>query len=661
MPFFVTAALRAARQAAALLCTVTFGTVPMAVAQSFSDQIPGVYIASDGQDLALTITLWDAEDGFSGYAYLGSQRYPVYAEQDGPTLRGGFEVNGALQVFSFVPTTKPNNAWRFVGEPAPVEMRRHMFPSLSGQFDGAFGSFVVRWGAEQLSGVLTLPDTAPVHGSGEQTGLEARFPDLGVTVFYDPVSAAYYLDKSDYFGPVTRGEAAIWVGQSDVADTSDLAQALADAEAGSVIEILPGTYQGPFSVSDAITLRGLGERGDIILTAPVSDTDPVLAWYGDGGALSNLTIEGFAGGIGLVVANAVTASNLDVNSADGGVGVAKILAGDMTLQESTITGGNHAVQIIGSEGRVDIVDNTLSGSAKSILTAKSSPTDSTITIRGNSFADSPANAMRFEEVDTVTVRDNTIRDVRVGLLHSGGVATEFADNRLSNIGAHGLWFETAHSTALSITGNALSEVTEACVLFNNVQFPEAGAELVQNSLSGCGSFGVVVAGAETQASGHGITLSDSQLQGNGSHIALYAPIDLVAEGLLLSGSKNAAIILGPQTGLDLSASAITQSGAQGIVAVGDGVSLVLTDVSLLKSAGSGLVLSGQSTASISSSVIAQHGSNGVELFQGVYVQRFEQVAITENAGAGLLVTGVDFTPGPDAIITENAQGDIIRR
>ena len=84
MPLSLNAALRATQKTAALLCAMTFGTVPTAVAQSFSDQIPGVYIASDGQDVALTITLWQAEDGFAGHAYLGAQRYPVYAEQDGP-------------------------------------------------------------------------------------------------------------------------------------------------------------------------------------------------------------------------------------------------------------------------------------------------------------------------------------------------------------------------------------------------------------------------------------------------------------------------------------------------------------------------------------------------------------------------------------------------
>lgn len=337
-------------------------------AQSFTEQVSGTYTTAPDFEFAVQLTLWPEGDGFAGDALIAAARYPVYAEQDGPALRGVFDVEGTLQRFTFLPSKSGQVAIQFSGEPAPILMTRTALPEFVGRYSGDFGTVTVRRKEGQLSAELADLSGEVTHGVGITQGVRATFPDLATSIYFDAEKRAYYLDMPAFFGPVTPERVPLRVGKDDTADFDTISDALAAAASGSKIELLPGHYGGPFLVSQHVEISGVGEPGSVVLTG---DKEDVMVWTAPRGALTNVTIKTPTLGTGVRLEDgSASLLGVAIEVAQGATGVAATGAGEVLISKSSISGGDHAVKIVTFAGAVRLSDISAQNTQKSIVSAK---------------------------------------------------------------------------------------------------------------------------------------------------------------------------------------------------------------------------------------------------------------------------------------------------
>lgn len=630
-----------------------------AAAQSFDEQVAGIYTTAPDFDFAVQLTLWPDGDGFSGDALIAAARYPVYGEQDGPALRGVFDVDGTLQRFTFLPSQSGQVAMQFSGEPAPILMTRAALPGFTGRFAGEFGVVTVR---SRDGGLVAewIDTSGEVRvGTGASLGLQVAFPDLPASIYFDPQQAAYYLDLPNYFGTVSPGAVPLRLGPGEGADFKTLASALETAPSGTTIEIMPGTYSGAAEANTQVTLVGVGQLGDVVLTA---DSGTVLRWAANGGSLRNVAIRVPENGIGVDL-NDGTMSVLGatVTSAAGAVGIAATGSGALSIETTTLSGGDHGIKVADFAGQLTVADITASDTAKSILSVENTPPTTEIKIEGSRFSNSASNALRLKDVGKVWVSNNTISDVRVGLHHSGGYLTRIHTTSLSNISAHGFWFEGKHDDAIHLDGNKAERVAQACLLLNNLTFPGRGVNLTRNQFHNCSRIAVAVVGDDTVPNALGLQLHDEAYQGSGTHLAAYVPVQVELANAQFKTSSGPGVVLGDGVTLSTTATRVLGSGEAGIVAVGKEINVILDNTQVSASGKSGIVLSGSVIAQINDVVVSNNQGHGIELHQGTQIGGFANNAVSNNQGAGILVSGVVFAPDGGNEISGNAEGDIKRQ
>lgn len=630
-----------------------------AAAQSFDEQVAGIYTTAPDFDFAVQLTLWPDGEGFSGDALIAAARYPVYGEQDGPALRGVFDVDGSLQRFTFLPSKSGQVAMQFSGEPAPILMTRAALPVFAGRFAGEFGVVTVRNRDGRL--VADWIDTSgEAHvGIGTSQGLRIAFPDLPASIYFEPQKAAYYLDLPNYFGTVSRRAVPLRLGPEESAEFKTLASALDAAPTGSTIEIMPGTYSGAAQANKQVTLVGIGQLGDVVLTA---DSGTVLSWTANGGSLRNVAIRVPENGIGVDL-NGGTMSVLGakVTSATGAVGIAATGSGALSVKTTTLSGGDHALKATDFTGQLTVADITASDTAKSILSVENTPPTTEIKIEGSRFSNSTSNALRLKDVGKVLVSNNTISDVRVGLHHSGGNYSHIEANNLSNISAHGIWFEGQHADSIHLSDNKIDEVAQACLLLNSLTFPDRGVGLRGNQFHNCNRIAVAVVGGDTVANSAGLVLQDEAHHGSATHLAVYAPVPVKLERVQFNTSSGPGVVLGDGATLTAKETKVLGSGEAGIVAVGKEINVILNNTQVSASGKSGVVLSGSVIAQINDAVVSNNQSHGIELHQGTQIGGFANNAVSNNQGAGILVSGVVFAPDGGNEISGNVEGDIKRQ
>lgn len=646
---------RSLRWTAALWLAMT----GMAVAQSFSEQVTGIYRTASDFDFALQLTLWPEGDGFAGDALIAAASYPVYAEQDGPALRGVFDVDGTLQRFTFLPSKSGQIAVQFSGEPAPILMARAALPSFTGRYSGEFGAVTVRASDGQLMAEFLDPSGTSLTGKGVAQGLRVAFPDLPASIYFEPTQEAYFLDLPGFFGPASRGDVPLRVGQNDNADFATLAEALSAAPADAKIELMPGTYKGPVTANVAVHIIGSGKVGDVVLTA---DTGTLLKWAANGGSLSNVTLQVPKSGTGISQeSGTLSVLNTTIQSDSGGIGVRATGSGALKLQNAKITGGDHALQVQSFDGGLTVVSSSLSATTKSIMSVNGTTPETTIEITDSELFNTPSNALQFHDVGTVTVEATRISDVRVGMHHTGGGATHVWETSLAGASAHGFWLEGLHRDSLRFTNNVVDGVGQACVLFNNVNFPANWTVLKNNRMKNCGRIAVAVAGEETMSNGVGIKLLDEEFEQSGTHLAVYAPVPVEVEKTRFNTSSGPGVVLGDGASLSAKETSMVQTGEVGIVAVGNDISVILDNTRVSASGKSGIVLSGGVTAEMKGAAVSENQGHGIELYHGTKVNRFADNSITDNQGAGIFVSGVVFSPESGNDIHGNTEGDIKRQ
>ncbi|MFY0681410.1 MAG: right-handed parallel beta-helix repeat-containing protein [Thalassovita sp.] len=630
-----------------------------AAAQSFDEQVTGIYTTAPDFDFAVQLTLWPDGDGFAGDALIAAARYPVYGEQDGPALRGVFDVDGSLQRFTFLPSKSGPIAMQFSGEPAPILMTRASLPSFAGRFAGEFGAVTVRNRDGGLVAEWIDASGEARVGTGISRGLGITFADLPASIYYEPQEAAYYLDLPSYFGTVSPEAVPLRLGTDNSADFKTLAAALDAAPPGTTIEIMPGTYSGAALVDKQVTLVGGGQLGDVILTA---DSGTVLSWTANGGSLRNVAIRVPENGIGVDL-NGGTLSVFDakVTSTAGAVGIAATGSGTLSIDSTTLSGGDHAIRAAQLSGHLTVVGSTARDTTKSILSVEDTSETSEIMIEGSRFTNSTSNALRLKNVGKVWVSNNTISDVRVGLHHSGGSYTHLEANTLSNIGAHGIWFEGQHVDSIHLNGNKVDKVAQACLLLNRITFPNRGVNLRGNQFHNCSRISVAVAGDDTVANSAGLLLQDEAYRDSATHLAVYAPVPVKLERVQFSSSNGPGVVLGDGVTLAAKETSVRDSGEFGIVAIGDDIDVTLDNTQVSASGKSGIVLSGNVTAVMNGAEVSDNQGHGIEFHQGTVVSGFAGNAVSNNQGAGIFVAGVVFAPDGGNEITDNGEGDIKRQ
>jgi len=227
---------------------------------------------------------------------------------------------------------------------------------------------------------------------------------------------------------------------------------LAGAPAGATIEVPPGTYTGPFTISRPVTLRGGGRA-----TLAGDGTTHVVAVRAD-----DVTIEGFV----------IRGSGLDLGLDHAGV---HVTGARVTVRDNRIVECLHGIYVRHAD-HARIEGNTIVG--RSETTELADPLAKGLTpgegelcvvalnqdrrgngihvwnstghvIRGNTIRDT-RDGIYFSFVDHSEVRDNAIERVRYGLHYMYSDVNRFAGNVFrDNAAGAALMF----SKSLTLTGN----------------------------------------------------------------------------------------------------------------------------------------------------------------------------------------------------------------
>jgi hypothetical protein len=188
---------------------------------------------------------------------------------------------------------------------------------------------------------------------------------------------------------------AIIVPDEDGAGLATIGEAIAIAEPGSTIAVLPGEYRENLVIDKPLTLIGWGEADEAVI-GPADADVPVIVADADQAELRRLTLEGPGGGVVLrsgtfvlddLILRDVGEPRWRFTGADweerpeGTVGITVDLDADATITDSRLEGGG-AIEVNGS---------------------------STVRIERNELRDGPIMEL-FSAAPGSVVRDNTITD-----------------------------------------------------------------------------------------------------------------------------------------------------------------------------------------------------------------------------------------------------------
>ena len=264
---------------------------------------------------------------------------------------------------------------------------------------------------------------------------------------------------------------------------STISAAIAEAEAGDTVVIMPGEYRENLLIDSEITLMGAGDRGAIVLR-PADPEQPILSIDDADAIVRGFTITG-AGNSVTVVAGApliedmvfdgvgdqwwtYTGANWDGYD-EASPSILVELFAEPTIRNSLFDGGGEIE--VRDSSTAQILDNTLINGAAIFLNDASSET----VVRGNSITDSGLFSIEITsatdllvEGNTIeqsqpgigiqaarvggTIRDNVIRGTNVGIQLMDGASPEISGN---TIDADGAAFEVHGGISPTVTDNEL--------------------------------------------------------------------------------------------------------------------------------------------------------------------------------------------------------------
>lgn len=288
----------------------------------------------------------------------------------------------------------------------------------------------------------------------------------------------------------------------------DVEAVLASVAPGATIELAPGTYAGPWSITREVTIAGAGAR----LVGGDGD-EVVLSISADDAAISGLEVVG--GSSGIVVREAEGVVLEDVSISGAGLHGIEVVDAAATVTRARVTGLidplAQGIEIRNSDGRPDTVvrDSRVIGGMEGIVTHVSE-----VVFARNVVSDTTMRGIVVTEMSDGVVTDNRVLDAAGAGFYCGDMS------RCS--------FERNQALGVTDTGGGTSEAGWGLVVTYH-----ASAWSGEDRFSG-------VAG-DVHASLHGKMLARSPLDpGSLSDIAVPGAISLaVTVALMIVASKGA--------------------------------------------------------------------------------------------------------------------------
>ncbi len=311
-------------------------------------------------------------------------------------------------------------------------------------------------------------------------------------------------------------KSVVVVAQDGSGDVTTITEALDLAEQGRGIEevlIRPGTYVEALFTDRDITIRGDGDREDIVVMAPEDgpESETYFPWLGEQpyaivleaieGGVENLTLRG-------------TDSRLFVND---GAPVIKDVVFD-GVGDAVVSGSARAQAVIVTTGsRASILDNEFRGAGGVNVFESAAPNiegnlfdDGTIIygdfgsgamIRDNDFRGSGAFGIRLGEPADILIEANHIsgRDVGIDEINGLGAASVVA-NTISGT-------TMAAISAGDSTGRIVENVIEDGAI--GISWSGDGGLIADNSVSG-GATGIVVGAGTSTVEGNSVEGADNR-------------------------------------------------------------------------------------------------------------------------------------------------------
>ncbi len=207
------------------------------------------------------------------------------------------------------------------------------------------------------------------------------------------------------------GSDRLSVRQDGAGDFRTLAEAVAAAPVGAVIEIGPGRYETTLDIGKPLSLIGKGPPGTVRL---VSDSGRVLTWQADSGTVENLDLQ-------TTRANTPTVeikrgSVLFRGNVIGGAGTAVVSSGyaprQLVFEKNTITGsGGNGLLLMGRTLQAELVGNVITGHQVHGVNLYDR---SRATIRGNTITGNRGAGINLGKGGTANVTGNDLRGNRKG-------------------------------------------------------------------------------------------------------------------------------------------------------------------------------------------------------------------------------------------------------
>jgi len=378
-----------------------------------------------------------------------------------------------------------------------------------------------------------------------------------------------------------------------VTPADDLAQVVADAPSGAILDLADGTYavSMPLEIDKPMTLRG-SDPGQVTITnaMPALQTRQL----GEGPAVVLVSAGGFsASGItfayeGTLDANVVTVRDASVD-----------------IDDCVFSGGVRTQATVDSE--------TYLGVGLDLLGATSG------TVANSRFTMNEGDGLRAAGTSTVSVVDNEASDNQIGITVENDATPTLQGNDVSGNTLWGIFYVsngggTASGNTISdntfegvmVLGNATPTLSANTVMGNGGKGiwvrESADATLLGNTIDGNGGDGIAFDGAASGSADNN-TIGRNGPLSLGIRVSTTSPV--TATGNAIANTGEMAIFFDVQATGSATANTIQDSGSHGILVIGE-ADVTLADNVISGSAGWGIVFEGTSTGSVTGNTLTDN-------------------------------------------------------
>jgi hypothetical protein len=349
------------------------------------------------------------------------------------------------------------------------------------------------------------------------------------------------------------------VAQDGSGEFETISEAVRAADDGDMILVRPGTYVESIRIQEDITLRGDGDRRDIVIRSPSEQSDRWLSpeerayaiWLEKTDArVETMTLTGPASAL-VIAGGSPRISDMaiiDVGVANRGddldatrfAGLALVSASTAEVRDSLFRRSD--VAIAGSS--VALLDNELESSMIRVLD------------EAGEAADLPPSL----------ISGNIIRDPSVAIWVDGGSTARIEGNDISGADDAGAWIRNARP-GTAVEGNSIRD-SRTAIMVN-----DSSVEVSDNDVSG-NQFGLNLAGTGSQVRGNRIRDNTVGVLISASSPTYGAVTALTMEGNTIEGNER-GLSIKAGTSADLVGNVVCDNETN--VDIVDGADVTLTD------------------------------------------------------------------------------------